>query len=79
MTSIVRETKRKKLEGQTYITVESIAAYCMVSRTTVRRWVLDGRLAAMKLPSGHFRVSMTDFRAFLERYNMPVAGELQRE
>ena len=67
---------RRKLAGQTFITVESIAGYCMVSRSTVGRWIRDGRLSAMKLPSGHFRVSVADFRAFLKRHNMPITQEL---
>jgi len=68
--------RKRKLQGQTSITVESIAGYCMVSRSTVGRWIRDGRLNAMKLPSGHFRVSVSDFRDFLERHNMPIRQEL---
>ncbi len=30
----------------------------------------------MKLPSGHYRVTVADFRDFLERYNMPIKEEL---
>ena len=72
-----RQRKRRKLAGQTSITVDSIAGYCMVSRSTVRRWINDGRLTAMKLPSGHFRVSIADFKDFLKRYNMPMPQELR--
>jgi len=69
--------KRRKLAGQTSITVDSIAGYCMVSRSTVRRWIREGMLSAMKLPSGHFRVSIADFMEFLKRFNMPVPEELR--
>ncbi len=31
---------------------------------------------AIKLPSGHYRVSIVDFKDFLERYNMPIKEEL---
>ncbi len=68
--------QRRKLAGRTFITVDSIAGYCMVSRSTVGRWIREGRLSAMKLPSGHFRVSVADFRAFLKRHNMPITQEL---
>ncbi len=68
--------KRRKLAGRTFITVESIAGYCMVSRSTVGRWIRDGRLSAMKLPSGHFRVTVADFCAFLKRHGMPVTDDL---
>ena len=71
-----REQKKWKLAGESFITIQSIASYCMVSRTTVGRWIRDGRLSAMKLPSGHFRVSVSDFRDFLERHKMPIAKEL---
>ena len=61
---------------QTGITVKDIASYCLVSRSTVRRWAKDGRLSAMKLPSGHFRITVEDFRDFLKRYHMPIREEL---
>ncbi|MBN1191299.1 MAG: helix-turn-helix domain-containing protein [Dehalococcoidales bacterium] len=59
-----------------HITVKDIAEYCMVSGITVRRWIKDGKLSAMKLPSGHYRISVAGFREFLERYDMPINGEL---
>jgi excisionase family DNA binding protein len=68
--------KKQTIVGQTFITVDSIAGYCMVSRSTVGRWIRDGRLSAMKLPSGHFRVSVKSFRDFLKRHNMPITQEL---
>jgi excisionase family DNA binding protein len=58
------------------ITVKDIAEYCMVSGITVRRWIKDGKLSAMKLPSGHYRITTTGFRDFLERYHMPIKEEL---
>lgn len=63
-------------QTRSWITVKNIADYCLVSRITVRRWVKDGKLSAMKLPSGHFRITTRDFRDFLERYDMPVREEL---
>jgi len=71
-----RKQKKRKLAGQTFITIDSIAGYCMVSRSTVGRWIRDGRLCVMKLPSGHFRVSVASFIDFLERHNMPITKEL---
>lgn len=72
-----QEGRRLTLGGQSYVAVDSIAAYCMVSRTTVRRWILEGRLPAMRLPSGHFRVSVADFKSFLVRHDLPISEELQ--
>jgi excisionase family DNA binding protein len=72
----VHGVNRRRLAGRAFITVDSIAGYCMVSRSTVGRWIRDGKLRAMKLPSGHFRVTVSDFRDFLRRHSMPVTQEL---
>ncbi len=69
--------RRKILAGQTWVTIESIAGYCMVSSSTVRRWVAGGRLAAVKLPSGQLRIRIADFKDFLKRYDMAVPEELR--
>ena len=64
--------KRKTQYKEHHNTVKDIAEYCLVSRMTVRRWIKDGKLSAMKLPSGHYRITLVDFRDFLERYHIPV-------
>jgi excisionase family DNA binding protein len=69
-------TRRRTLDGQTYVAVESIADYCMVSRSTVSRWVKDGELSAIKLPSGHVRITVQNFRSFLKQHGMPVSKDL---
>ena len=58
------------------LTVKGVADYCLVSRVTVRRWIKGGKLSAIRLPSGHYRVSIADFRDFLRRNNIPIKGEL---
>ena len=58
------------------IKVRDIANDCMVDSVTVRRWIKDGKLNAIKLPGGHYRVSSADFREFLERWDIPVNGTL---
>lgn len=70
-------SRRTKLNGKVSVTVGSIAGYCMVSPATVRRWIHGGELSATELPSGQFRVSLDDFREFLQRNNMPVSDELR--
>ncbi len=72
------EPRRLKLKGRTLVSVETIASYCMVSSSTVRRWIRDGRLSAFQLPSGHFRVRDSDFADFLKRYNIPSSAELTK-
>jgi excisionase family DNA binding protein len=61
-----------KKEIKNALTVGRIADYCLVSRSTVRRWLKDGRLNGIRLPSGHYRISIVDFRDFLERWHIPV-------
>jgi len=55
-----------------WITVKSVADYCMVDRVTVRRWIKEGKVSAIKLPGGHYRITLVDFREFLEKWNIPV-------
>jgi excisionase family DNA binding protein len=54
------------------IKIKDIAKYCMVSRTTVRRWIDDGKLQALRLPSGHSRIRQVDYRHFLENCEIPL-------
>ena len=68
--------KQIKQINEKHVTVKDVAGYCLVSSVTVRRWIKDGKLSATNLPSGHYRVTTAGFRAFLERYNIPVEGEL---
>jgi excisionase family DNA binding protein len=48
------------------IKIKDIARKCMVSQTTVRRWIESGQLRAFKLPSGHYRINQVDYRRFLK-------------
>ncbi len=68
--------KRKTRYKENHLTVTDIAGYCLVRSITVRRWIKDGKLSAIKLPSGHYRIYNAGFRDFLERYNMPIKEEL---
>jgi len=65
--SNVRNAENKKWLG-----VGLIGKYCLVSTATVRRWIKQGKLPAIQLPSRHYRVSIVDFRDFLERWHIPV-------
>jgi excisionase family DNA binding protein len=54
------------------IKIKDVASYCMVSKTTVRRWIENGKLRAMRLPSGHYRINRVDYRRFLESCDIPL-------
>jgi excisionase family DNA binding protein len=66
------ERQRFRLPEQEHVEVQDIANYCMVSTTTVRRWLKSNKLSSFKLPSNQFRVRVEDFKAFLKRYNIPL-------
>ncbi len=55
-----------------YLTTGTIAEYCGVSKVTVLRWIAKGHLTAFRLPEGHYRVRMDDFKNFLAKHNIPV-------
>jgi len=63
-------------KNKNWVGVGLVGKYCLVSTATVRRWIKQGELSAIRLPSGHYRVTVADFRDFLGRYDMPVKGEL---
>jgi len=67
----VKQVKQVK-HSEKWLTAKNIADYCMVSRVTVRRWIKGGKLSATRLPSGHYRITLVDFRDFLERWHIPV-------
>ncbi len=52
------------------LTVGRIGEYYLP--IAVRGWMSKGKLSAIRLPSGHYRISIADFRDFLKRYNMPI-------
>jgi len=62
----------RNAENKNWLGVGLIGKYCLVSTATVRRWIKQGELSAIQLPSRHYRVSIVDFRDFLERWHIPV-------
>ena len=59
-------------KNRDWISVGEVAKYCLVTPVTVRRWIKGGKLSAIRLPSGHHRINIVDFRDFLERSHIPV-------
>jgi len=56
----------KKARAKNWLSVGKIGEYCLVSTATVRRWIKSEDLAATRLPSGHYRVSIVDFMKFVQ-------------
>lgn len=67
---------RQPGQSNNWLTVGRVARYCGVTSMTVRRWIKKGKLSATRLPSNHYRVSIENFRDFLERYHMPIKDDL---
>ena len=73
MTTTINNTKnikKLKIESRASVNVKGIANYCLVNECTVRRWIKDGKILALRLPSGQYRVTVADFKDFLTRYGM---------
>lgn len=58
--------------GRRFFTTSEVARYCAVTNDGVLKWIKSGKLRAFSTPGGHYRVSAEDFRAFLEKYDIPV-------
>jgi excisionase family DNA binding protein len=71
-TNKVDSIKKLKIASRTSVTISGIANHCLVSECTVRRWIRDGKIVGMRLPSGQYRITAADFKTFLARYGMPT-------
>ena len=58
------------------LTTGQMAEYCQVRPATVFNWIKEGKLKAYSTPGGHYRVRLEDFRAFLEKYEIPIDEDL---
>jgi predicted site-specific integrase-resolvase len=65
-----------KLLKLDFVPIRNIGSYCGVSRITVKRWIDKGQLRSIKLPSGHNRVTIQDFKIFLNENHLPVPRKL---
>ncbi len=64
-------------ERQRPLTTGQIAQFCHVTHRAVLKWVASGKLKAYRTPGNHSRVSIEDFMAFLNQYQMPVPDEFK--
>lgn len=56
------------------LTVEQVAQRWQVHTRTVKRWIADGKLNAVRLPSGRYRIRVADAEAAL-RDTQPAGDE----
>ncbi len=55
-----------------FFTTTEVARYCAVTNDGVLKWIKSGKLRAFSTPGGHYRIAAEDFRAFLEKFEIPV-------
>jgi excisionase family DNA binding protein len=72
MIDSLKDLKKLKIKSRTSVTVKGIANYCLVSESTVRRWIKDDKISALRLPSGQYRITAADFLVFLKRFDIPT-------
>jgi excisionase family DNA binding protein len=53
------------LRDEDLLTVVEVAKILHVHKRTVQRWIADGKLAAVKLPGGRYRIRAADAEALL--------------
>ena len=74
-------TKKNKSESFTksLYTTGDIAKYCHTTITQVNRWIQRGEIKSFKIPGGHNRITVEEFKNFIERYDIPISEEIQQK
>jgi excisionase family DNA binding protein len=70
------DSTQKRLPGRMWVSEKSMAGYCMVSPSTIRRWIHAGKISAITLPSGHYRITIDEFKNFSKKYGIPISKDL---
>lgn len=61
------------MEAKQFYKTSEVAKMCGgVSKSTVLQWIKDDKLAAFRLPGGHYRVSDADLKDFAGLYQIPL-------
>jgi hypothetical protein len=64
------KSKKLKVASRISVIVKGISNCCLVSETTIRRWIRDGKLSGLRLPSSQHRITAVDFNDFLNQYGI---------
>jgi excisionase family DNA binding protein len=57
-----------------YITTGEAAKACGVKLNTIKNWIRNGDIPAIRTPGGHWRIPQDAFTAFLDTFNTPVTA-----
>ncbi len=69
----VKNPKNPKNSGlRASLTTGQAASHCQVSTPTLKTWIREGRLRALKTPGGHARIDVGEFQRFLKQHRMPT-------
>ena len=60
------ETERR------YLTTGDVAKACEVSSASVKKWIGQAKLRAIRTPGRHFRISVEEFQRFRAAYGFPL-------
>jgi len=55
-----------------YITTGEAAKACGVKLNTIKNWIRNGDITAIRTPGGHWRIPQSAFMAFLDTFNTPT-------
>jgi excisionase family DNA binding protein len=58
-----------------YLTTGEIARQCEVTPASVKKWIGQAKLRAVRTPGRHFRISVEEFERFKAEYRFPMEPE----
>lgn len=58
-----------------YLTTGDVAKECGVSSASVKKWIGQAKLHALRTPGRHFRIPVEEFQRFRAAYRFPVEPE----
>lgn len=58
-----------------YLTTGDVAKECGVSPASVKKWIGQAKLQALRTPGRHFRIPVEEFQRFRAAYGFPVEPE----
>lgn len=70
------------IQNDSFFTVEELALHIKVHQETIRRWIRDGKLPAMRLgegPTARYRISEKDAIAFLNQLVTSLAARNENQ
>ena len=61
-----------------YLTTGDVARACEVSSASVKKWIAQAKLRAIRTPGRHFRITVEEFQRFRAAYGFPLEPQTAR-